>query len=421
MEFRDNCLENLRSMGETSTWVVISDNALLLNYATDKIKNNQKEQDILKKSLSAIPTNLLATPITDMNTEIIEEDSSLSVCTLEEVWKRPGKALNGRWWCLANYDNMSKKDRVNLSNYIKNPCKTGTLVITVSEYKNIFEVKKMRTLSTSQTCHLLNIQYPSRITLSKIVHELFTEQHVKLTQEQINMFIMKMGTAYEDYKDSIDKFISNLSTIITIPETDCIEITIDNFKAASKNIEHFEVNDLLRYITKPINSAKPLNGRRQVHKILKQLLSSLTAKELCNKLKYRVHDMIAYRSAINSGLIPVKIPYSVVQIQDTLEENLLNSRIKKASAYAFKRNTYISSLTSIEDWLYIYLMLENIPKFAKDEQYLAVLLHVVNRTAISNDRLMNNIGIKNTLEEGLVTLNGLMYTNWYKKYTQLKQ
>lgn len=414
MEFRDNILEKLNTLSETSVWILLGDSALLSNYAINTIKEHQKSKNKLQKSLSAISKNINNTIIKDLNTEQDEEDTNLTVCTLDEVWKKPNKTISGRWWCVANYDNMFKKDKTNLFNYIKNPCKTVTLVITVSDFRNIIEFKKNKTFINSQTCHTLNIQYPSRQWLLKIVYELFAEQHIKLIEEQANSFIMKMGSAYEEYKNCVDKVAYNLKTHLEISATELTEVSISDFKAASKGIEHFEINDLLQCMLRPLKSNAPLGGRRTVHKMLAHLLENATAKEICNKLKYRVRDMLAYRIAINSGIIPIKVPYNATQIQDKLEENELNNRIKKASTYAFKRNAYISSLTSLSDWFYIYSMLENIPIQATERDYFKVLLNIVNRTAISNDRLMNNIGVKNTLDEGLVTLNGIMCTSWWK-------
>lgn len=421
MEFRDNIFENLNTLGETMVWILLGDSALLSNYALDKLKQHERSKNKLDKSLAAIHTNIMSTIIDDIDVDEEENSAGLATCTLAEVWKRPGKSITGRWLCVANYDNMLKRDRTNLFNYLKNPCKNVLLIITVGEYRNIIEFKRNSTLNSSNICHMVNISYPSRRIMLKITKQLFDEQNVLLSEEQLDSFIMKMGRAYEEYRDCIDKVTYNLKAI-TGSEFDVpIEVMPQDFKEAIKNIEHFEINDLLLYMLKPIRSSKPLNGRRGVHRALARLLESMTAHEICNKLKYRIRDMLVYRANINNGIIPIKIPYNTAKIQEALPENELTDKIKKASAYAFKRNAYISSLTSIEDWFYMYSMLENVPNYATEQQYLKVLLSLVNRTAISNDRLMNNIGIKDTLNEGLVTVNGVLYSNWWQLLEQLEQ
>ena len=420
MEFRDNIFENLNTLSETIVWVLLGDSALLSNCAVDILKQHEKSKSKLNKSLTAVPTNIMSTPITDMETDTEEESIGLATCTLSEVWKRPGKSIDGRWLCVTNYDNMTKKDRTNLFNYLKNPCKNVLLIVTVGEYRNIIEFKRNGVLNSSNICHMINIAYPSRRWMLKITKTLFKEQNIVLSEEQLDSFIMKMGRAYEEYRDCIDKVTYNLKAITGCEFDIPTEVEFQDFKEATKDIEHFEINDLLLFMLKPIRSNRPLNGRRGVHKALARLLETMTAREICNKLKYRVRDMMLYRAAINNGTIPVKIPYNASKIQDLLPEDELHDKIKKASAYAFKRSAYISSLTSIEDWFYMYSMFENVPVYATEQQYLKILLSVVNRTAISNDRLMNNIGVKNTLDEGLVAVNGVLYSNWWQSLKQLE-
>lgn len=420
MEFRDNIFENLNTLGETFVWVLFGDSALLLNYAIDIFKEHEKNKSKLVKSLAAVPTNILSTAITDMRMENSEENTGLATCTLEELWKKPGKNIAGRWWCIANYDNMTKKDKLNFANYLKTPNKNVLLVVTVNNYRNIIELKKNRIFSVSNTCHTVNISYPSRRLLLKLTRKLFMENNINLTEEQLDSFIMKLGTSYDDYRDCVDKVTYNLKALTGSDFDTPTEVSPSDYKEATKDIEHFEVDDLLKYMLKPIRSTRPLNGRRAVHKALAHLLEIMTARELCTKLRYKVRDMLLYRAAINNGIIPVKIPYNAAKIQEQLPENELNEKLRKASAFAFKRNAYLSSLTSIEDWYFMYSMLENIPLFAEESTYRHILLSLVNRTAISTDRLMNNIGVKNTLDENLTTLNGILYSNWWQLLDQLE-
>lgn len=421
MEFRDNVFENLATMSETFVWVLLGDSALLTNYAIDILKKHESSKSKLNKSLTAVPMDLMSTPITDMETDQVEDYAGIAICTLEELWKRPGRNIAGRWVCVANYDNMTKKDRSNFYNYIKNPNRNVLFIVTVGDFRNIIDLRRTSTFSNSSICHIVNLSYPSRRWLLKLTNALFVEHNIKLTEEQLDMFIMKMNGAYEEYRDCIDRTVYNIKAITGKDFDVLTEVATQDLKEATKDIEHFEINDLLRYMLKPIRNSRPLNGRRAVHKALSRLLESMTAKEIVNKLKYRIKDMLAYRAAINSGLIPVKIPYNTAKVQEKLPENSMNEKIKKASAFVFKRNAYLSSQTSIEDWFFMYSILENVPKYATEQQYLAVLLHLVNRTSISNDRLMNNIGVKNTLDEGLVAVNGILYSNWWQSLEQLEQ
>lgn len=416
MEFRDNVLEKLNTVSETLVWIVFGDSALLNEWAISKIKEQVAKKDKLFNVLAAVPKSLVGTVIEDTTTNDAEDDSRIMSCTLDELWKKPGKNISGKWWCKTDYSTFTKKDKTNFANYLKAPNKDVMLVVTVSDFKDIMYIKKNfnRQYANSTSIHTLSLQYPSRAWLIKITKQLFSTRGIRLTEEQCNMFIMKMGSAYEEYKECIDK----VSTVLGAPELfiegtdEYMEVINKDFNAATKGIDHFEITDLLRCMTQPLSSNKVLKGSRRVHKMVAALMTSLTAKEIVIRLRYRILDMLAYRSAINQGIIPVKVPYNVAQIQEKLEENYVNSRMKKASAYAFKRNAYIASLTSIEDWFYLYSILD-LPASSTEEQYLAALLSAVNRTALSNDRLMNCAHIKNTLEEGLTTLNGILYTPWW--------
>ena len=215
-----------------------------------------------------------------------------------------------------------------------------------------------------------------------------------------------MGSAYEEYRDCVEKVANNLKAANALNDS---EIQPKDFKAAIKEIEHFEIDDLMYYLVKPITGDKPLNGKRKVHQAFAKLLEDFTPKEIALKLRYRVHDMLAYRAAINSGIIPIKIPYSAQKVQEHITESEFNAKIKKASAYTFKRNAAVANLTSIEDWFFVYIMLEKAIHSSTDKECLRILLSMVNRTAITVDRLMNNIGVKDTLEEELYTLNSFLY------------
>ena len=77
----------------------------------------------------------------------------------------------------------------------------------------------------------------------------------------------------------------------------------------------------------------------------------------------------------------------------------------------------MASLTSIKDWFYIDCLLNRNSNSDSDEKFLSTLLTIMGRTVISNDRLMNDIKVKNTLDEGLFTVNSVFLS---KAWRQLK-
>ena len=111
---------------------------------------------------------------------------------------------------------------------------------------------------------------------------------------------------------------------------------------------------------------------------------------------------IEYRSNINNGNIPILVPYSVAAVQERLDEK---SPIKKVSDIAFKRNAKIASLTTIKDWYYIKMLLGSAGKYQTDEQALRALMAVIHRAVYPQEKLMNLIGIKDVLAEGLYDID----------------
>lgn len=421
MEFRDNIFEKFDTVEDYRVFVILGDSALLTNYAITALRNRQVSSNKLTKLFAAMNFDAASMPITDVKTDSTDTEAGLAVCGLEELWKRPGRTMSGKWWCVASYDGMSKKDRINFQNYLKNPSKNAILILTVSDWKLIREIKKNSIFKSSTTCHILNIQYPSKFFLTKIVNELFLNHKVQLTKNQQYVFITKMSSAYDEYRDCVEEVCENIKiNAQKWNDTELNTVTDKELNEATKTIEHFEIDDLLRFTLQPLSSGKTLNGKRKIHKLLAKLLEDNTAKDICNRLKYRVKDMLIYRAAVNKGLIPVTVPYNAASVQEKLPDTQLYEKIKKAPLFTFKRNAYISSQTSIEDWFFIYSMLESIPKRADEAEYMRVLLSIVNRTALSNDRLMNDIKIKNTLDEGLVYLNGIFYSNWWKSLDKLE-
>lgn len=419
MEFLGSVLENLKTLSETLVWILFSDSAMIKDWTVGKIKQDMDSKDKLSKVLNTVPKSITCNGINEFDFDehsLLDNNTGIATLTVDQLWKRPGKNMSGKWLCVINYEELYQKDRQNLANYLKAPNKNVLLIITVSDFRNIifFRQNFNKLYEHSEKIHAIKLQYPSRRMLCTITNQLFTGYNIKLTEEQQNMFVMKMGSAYDEYKDCVTKVALRLgATDEQSADTPFIEVINKDFSIATKGIDHFEINDLLKCMTQPITSSKTLNGRRTVHKITAMLLTNLTAKELVKRLKYRVQDMIVYRSAINSGIIPIKVPYNVSQVQEKLEENLINAKIKKASAYAFKKNALIANMTSIEDWFYLYSILD-IPDYSTDEQYMKALLSAINRTALSTDRLMNCAHIKNTLDENLVTLNGILYTPWWE-------
>ena len=457
-----------------------------------------------------------------------DKEASLDLDTFLSVCNSPSPI--GRWLGYTNYDILSKKDRERVKAYLKKPSPDAILVVRVSEYKNIKDLRAVRALSASRTAHYIDIQYPRRGKLSDIVRNLFEDKGFRITDDSIKLFIMKMGSSYDEYKQSIESISDLLKSTNAMfdgtkakqdidedliidfeyedelladdsdaedeaaadsednyelfedgEELDDVEVELDeedseisklnenelyaqladerklqevdlrknyvdnsniesapekesnkvvalkekseptvelkaissiDFKNAMRGIDFFEMDDFMLALLMVQRSDKVVM-RRKMYKILVNLLDNYTAREICNKLRYKVEELLYYRSYVNTGIIPVRIRYNAEKIKERLPED---SKLRKVTSLVFKRNAYLSSMTSVEDWYFIYSLLNSNKPTDPDEKYLKTLMSIMGRTTMPNDRLMNDLGIKDTLDEGLVELNGIYYTGWWAEY-----
>lgn len=129
-------------------------------------------------------------------------------------------------------------------------------------------------------------------------------------------------------------------------------------------------------------------------------------EKLVSKLKYKIDDYIEFRIAINSGIIPIKVKYSVAEAKNRLGEE---SRLAKISDFQFRRMSYIASQTSLRDWTYMRLILNNVTSRYRKESYEKVLYSLVNRSNLNEYRLNTDIGLVNSISPDLDRLNKMVY------------
>lgn len=330
---------------------------------------------------------------------------SIDLETFFKVVNTP--SLIGRWYCCTEYQFISKKDKEKIKNYIKRPSENGVLVLVANEWNDIKELRRLQSLRSSQYSHMVELGFPGRKQLFGIVSTLFRENNKNIGELAAKLFIMRMSTAYDEYEETIQVVCERLSE-----KTD---VSYDDMKEAMKGIENFIMDDFIKALLKPVNSIKVVKSRK-VYKILDSLMEELTAREVVNKLKFRFKDMIEFRFSINKGVIPVRGRYNADKIKERIDEN---SRIKKIGNMAFKRNAYIASMTSIGDWLYMYNILDKVRAGADDSEYFHSLIALMHRGVMSNDRLMNEIYVKNTLSESLVDVNKLFCTDGWQSLRRI--
>ncbi len=414
MKYRFKDIRNITKAPDMRVLAITGSHNIFIDLIFNDIKN-----DINVQSASFA----LGDSNNDEFDTIDEKESSLDFDTFIKVCHNLSPM--GKWFCKVNWDFLTKKNKERVKTYIKKPSEYAMLIIVAQEWKNIKELRSIRTFDASKTAHLIDIQYPNKSELEAITTRLFAERGMRIGEDSARLFMLKLGTAYDEYKPNIEIIYDKLDIQQRIKDassenngdsSEIVNINIKEFKESMLGIDYFVLDDFLLQLLVPIHSKKIVKKRR-LYKMLSTLLDDFTAKEICTKLKYKIEELMHYRAYINNGCIPVRTRYNCEKIKERIPED---SKLRKASAPTFKRNAYTASLTSIEDWYFMYTMLCRNRYSDNDDQYLVTLVALMGRTAVSNDRLMNDIRVKNTLDEGLTALNGLYLTEQYRQFVMEK-
>ena len=311
--------------------------------------------------------------------------------------------VTGKWFCSADYKFLTKKQKDTLSRYYKKPIEHGVLVINISEWRDYKDLLRNRAITQNKDNHIIQLSFPSRDVLKDIVTKLFKDRGVTVAEQAVELFIMRMSRAYDEYQDTIDNICNSVGEKANISYADMV--------LHLKGIENYILDDFISELMKPMKSKKVVT-RRKIYKMLNALMSDMGARAIVNKIKFKLDDLIEMRIQINNGNIPVMVRYNVEKIKGRIGEE---SRLNKLSDYSFKRYAYIASKTSLRDWYYMKLILSNIKNSWSEEESERALLSLIHRYVISTDRLMNSIGVKNTLKEGLTDLNSIFYNPYIRR------
>lgn len=304
--------------------------------------------------------------------------------------------VTGKWFCSVNYNTLSKKDREQLKKYYKNPSSYGVLIVKLFEFSEYKEFIRDRVLTNSLVSSIIQLNFPNRRVLQRVVHDICESKNVEISQKAIELFIMRMSSSYDDYEDVLNE-------ICMLKENG--SISYEDMLDHLKGIENFILDDFLMQLTVPIASRKIVTSRK-IYKMEKAMLSEMGARKLVNRLKYKIDDIIEMRYIINKGIVPINVKYSVKESKERMGEG---NRLNKLSDLAFKKTAYLASKSSLKDWVFIKMLLNSVNNKSKDCEFERVIHSIVNRSVYSENRLMNDIGIINVIDEQLYKVNSTRY------------
>lgn len=303
---------------------------------------------------------------------------------------------SGKWYCNTPISLMTKKQKEWFKSYIKNPSDNGILVLQSMEYKEFSEFLRDRTISQSKNVHIIQLSFPDRPTLYKIVEDKFREHGVGIQRSEIETFVFRMSNAYDDYDRIIDKICSNIEV--------GQEITKKELLDGLHGINNCVIDDFIERLLIPFKTDTPSN-RKVIFHMLGALMEEYGAQGLCNKLLKQVNMYILFRQEINKGNIPVLVRYSLNEVKNRLGEN---HPLNKVSDFRFRRQAFIASRTSLKDWVYIKLILES-ATYYNQRSFEEALYRITVRSILNQNMLNYDIKIGSIRNQGMQKIDSIPY------------
>lgn len=376
---------------------ILGSHNIFNNIAIDTLRSLSKPKEVMSMN-----TDLLSDFSDGFDSTEVEISNSVNFETFTKVNSIP--CATGKWFCSVDYGFLSKKSRDWIKVYIKEPSDYGLLAVYSQDWRDYKELLNNRSIIDNTSVHALQLSFPNRSTLEKVVKELFIQRGLGIEQRAIELFIMRMSNSYDDYEEVIDKIA------ISIGHKSGYTVTYADTISAMKGIENFVLDDFFEKLLVPLKTDKQ-TGRNKIYKMLWSLMEEFSPIELVRKIRYKVDDYIAFRLAINAGDIPILVKFSVPEAKKKILNRLgEENRLCKFSDYTFRKMANIASMTSIKDWVYIKMMLDSVRYKYDSTSYERVLYSIVNRSVLNEFRLNNDIGIESVTDLEIKGLSGIAYT-----------
>jgi len=289
--------------------------------------------------------------------------------------------VNGKWYCKVYWGNLTKKQKEYVQEYMKSPNKNGYLMVVIEGYGDYRFFLRSRLLMNSKESHLIQLSFPNRKILREIVMELFKDRGVSLTEEAAELFVMRMSNAYDDYGNIIDRVMEMVSGGV---------IDKKIMEKGLKGVENYVIDDFIEFLLRPL-SGPEISKNRKVYKMYGALVREMGAKAVLMKTRYKVDELIEFRRAINNGLIPIQVRFSVEEAKKRLGEE---SKLGKIADFRFRKLAELASKTSLKDWFYMQTLLSRVSGMTSDEECERILFTLVHRTVLNEIRVKKGIGVE---------------------------
>lgn len=303
---------------------------------------------------------------------------------------------SGKWYCSVPIGTLTKKQKDWLKNYIKNPSDNGILVLQSMEYKEFSEYLKDKVINQSKYVHIIQLSFPDRLTLAKIVESKFKDRGIFIDKPEIETFIFRMSNAYDDYDAIIDKICSTLEVGHKLTKKDLLD--------GLHGINNCVLDDFIERLLIPFKTDTPSN-RKLIFHMLGALMEEYGAQDLCKRLIKQIDMYILFRQEINKGNIPILVKYSLVEAKKRIGED---SALNKVSDFRFKRLAFIASRTSLRDWVYMKMILES-TTYYNPRSYEEALYRLTVRSILNSNMLNYDIKIGSIRNQEMIKIDSINY------------
>lgn len=246
----------------------------------------------------------------------------------------------GRWFCYADVGTLTQKQLEFVFAYLQSPSKYGTLVLEATSYMQYKEFLSNRLLKTEKYCHVLKLSYPNKSVLKEII--LNQLQGINIADKALDLFILRMGEAYDEYQIVLDRIKSlNLTTI-----------SYDDMKKALTGIEHYNTEDFLRVVLKPPRTAK--SSKKKALNMMYVLIGDMGAHALLTSISNSINQLLELRTYVNKGYIPGTVKFDLDEFKAKLDDT---SYFKKMNNYSLGKKLNLAFMTSQRDLLFMKMII----------------------------------------------------------------
>ena len=325
-----------------------------------------------------------------LSTAADDADASIRTDTIDDFMELNNiPSLTPKRVCIVDYDTLNKRQKEWVERYIKAPSPLSILVVTIHDYKEANRISRNRLVRQGEKVHLISLSFPNRDKLREIIS--LSLKGIKLEPKAVDLFIWRLSDNYEEYQEAFERVrLSGLKSVDYKEMFDLLE-----------GIDNYNIEDFIRLLLKPPRN--PKSKPRNVYKALRSLVDEMGARAVVTKVSSALEVIQEMRMLMNNGTLAAGLRFKMSDFKASLDDS---SKLKNMSDFRVLKYYRLAMMTSLRDIVAARLILKNARvNTYSDETYERMLFTLINRCTFNENRVMNDIGMKDTLEHGLYGLN----------------